>query len=81
MQNLLAGLWRGRGLTLLLATHFIEEAVFLGERILVLGGTPTRVRADIANPGCGRPESRFEESYFQTVKQVRRALSAEEGRT
>jgi NitT/TauT family transport system ATP-binding protein len=74
MQNFLAGLWRGRGLTLILATHFIEEAVFFGERILVLGGTPTRVAADIANPACGRPESRFEEKYFQTIKQVRRVL-------
>jgi NitT/TauT family transport system ATP-binding protein len=76
-QNLLAGLWRGRGLTMVLATHFIEEAVFLGERILVLGGTPTRVAEDIANPGASaQPESRFEESYFQTVKKVRRALEA-----
>ena len=76
MQNFLAGLWRGRGLTLVLATHFIEEAVFFGERILVLGGTPTRVAADIANPACGRPESRFEESYFKTINMVRRVLSA-----
>ena len=75
--NLLAALWQGRGLTLVLATHFIEEAVFLGERILVLGGTPTRVAADIANPAaCGKPESRFEENYFQTVKKVRRSLEA-----
>ena len=85
MQNFLAGLWRGRGLTLVLATHFIEEAVFFGERILVLGGTPTRVTADIANPICGRPESRFEDNYFQTVKLVRRVLAegapGGEGRT
>jgi len=74
MQNFLASLWRRRGLTLVLATHFIEEAVFFGERILVLGGTPTRVTADIANPVSGRPESRFEENYFQTIKLVRRTL-------
>ena len=74
LQNLLINIWRGRSLTCVLATHSIEEAVFLGGRILVMGGRPTRLVADLANPGFGRPEARFEPQYFELVSRVRHLL-------
>ncbi len=74
LQNLLAALWRQHGCTTVLVTHSIEEAVFLGRRILVLGGTPTRVVASLDNPDCGLPASRFAEQYFSLVKAVRESL-------
>ena len=74
LQNLLARLWRDKGLTVILATHSLEEAVFLGQRIVVLGGEPTAVAAELANPACGRPEFRTEEKYFQTLTAARRSL-------
>ena len=76
LQNLLLNIWRGRGLTCVLATHSIEEAVFLGGRILVLGGRPATVAADLENPGYGRPEARFEPQYFQLVSRVRHLLDS-----
>ena len=39
--------------TLLFVTHSVEEAVLLGDRILVLTRTPGRVRAVIDNPAAG----------------------------
>ncbi len=74
LQNLLAALWRQHGCTTVLVTHSIEEAVFLGRQILVLGGSPTRVAASLDNPGCGLPASRFTERYFSLVKAVRENL-------
>ena len=74
LQNLLLDIRRGRSLTCVLATHSIEEAAFLGGRILVMGGRPTRLAADLENPGFGRREYRFEPQYFELVSRVRHLL-------
>lgn len=37
------------GVTILLVTHDIDEAVYLSSRIVVLGGEPTTVRSEITN--------------------------------
>ncbi|WP_394428775.1 ABC transporter ATP-binding protein [Streptomyces sp. SGAir0957] len=47
LEDLVRGLWRGRGMTVLFVTHDIDEAVYLGERVLVLSGSPTVVRAEV----------------------------------
>ncbi|WP_105971274.1 ABC transporter ATP-binding protein [Streptomyces geranii] len=44
LEDLVRGLWRERGITILFVTHDIDEAVYLGERVLVLSGSPTVVR-------------------------------------
>ncbi|MFJ9039003.1 ABC transporter ATP-binding protein [Streptomyces sp. NPDC102406] len=48
LEDLARGLWRQRGMTVLFITHDIDEAVYLGERVLVLSASPTVVRADLA---------------------------------
>ncbi|MBI4307629.1 MAG: ABC transporter ATP-binding protein, partial [Chloroflexi bacterium] len=47
-----------RGLSTVLVTHDIPEAVFLGQWILVLPGEPGREPALIRNPGAGDPAYR-----------------------
>ncbi|WP_405659898.1 ABC transporter ATP-binding protein [Streptomyces sp. NBC_01166] len=47
MQDLLTQLWEQHRLTVLFVTHDIEEAVYLSDRVLVMGGTPGRIRRDI----------------------------------
>ena len=53
LQNILLGVWKKRGLTTVLVTHSIEEAVFLGQAIMVLGIRPGTVRAMIDNRRAG----------------------------
>ena len=78
LQNLLLEIWQRGDLTTVLVTHSIEEAVFLGRRILVLaGGRPTKVIADIPNPEVGSPGYRHTEKFFQRTSYVRTLL--EEG--
>ncbi len=47
MQELLMEIWSDLRTTVLFVTHDIEEAVFLGERILVMGVNPGQIKADI----------------------------------
>ena len=47
MQAELVQLWQRAGLTALLVTHDVEEALFLSERVLIFGPRPARIVADI----------------------------------
>ena len=43
LNDELLSLWRSTGKTILFVTHSIEEAVYLGQRIMVLGANPGRI--------------------------------------
>ncbi|MET9592640.1 ABC transporter ATP-binding protein [Streptomyces sp. NPDC006516] len=47
LEDLVRGLWQELGVTVLFVTHDIDEAVYLGQRVLVLSGAPTVVREQV----------------------------------
>ncbi|MGW0823211.1 ABC transporter ATP-binding protein [Streptomyces sp. NPDC002845] len=47
LEDLVRGLWRDRGITILFVTHDIDEAVYLGERVVVLSASPTVVQEQL----------------------------------
>ncbi|MEV7326173.1 ABC transporter ATP-binding protein [Streptomyces sp. NPDC093970] len=47
LEDLVRGLWRERGITVLFVTHDIDEAVYLGQRVVVLSASPTVVREQL----------------------------------
>jgi ABC-type nitrate/sulfonate/bicarbonate transport system ATPase subunit len=49
LEDELLNLWRRTGTTVVFITHNIEEAVYLGERILVLTNKPTKIKKEILN--------------------------------
>jgi ABC-type nitrate/sulfonate/bicarbonate transport system ATPase subunit len=74
LENLLIGLWKGLGLTMALSTHSVEEAVLLGDLIVVLGGSPTSVVASFENPLAGLPAAAGLPEAFRLRERVRGAL-------
>jgi len=48
MQGELTRLWQGRGFTVLMVTHDVEEALLLANRVIIFSDRPARVRADLA---------------------------------
>jgi NitT/TauT family transport system ATP-binding protein len=50
MQAYLLQIWKKVDVTILFITHDLEEAVYLSDRILVLGGSPGGIREFIENP-------------------------------
>ncbi|MFJ4835823.1 ABC transporter ATP-binding protein [Streptomyces sp. NPDC088747] len=47
LEDLVRSLWRTLGITTLFVTHDIDEAVYLGERVLVLSASPTHILDDV----------------------------------
>jgi nitrate/nitrite transport system ATP-binding protein len=48
MQEMLLGIWERDQKTVLFVTHDIEEAIFLGSRVIVISARPGRIKAEIA---------------------------------
>ncbi|WEH14264.1 ABC transporter ATP-binding protein [Streptomyces sp. VNUA24] len=80
LEDLVRGLWRERGITILFVTHDIDEAVYLGERVLVLSSSPTvvRERLDVDLPAerdqlHTRAAPRFAELRTRVYEQIQAA--------
>jgi NitT/TauT family transport system ATP-binding protein len=50
MQVFLRRIWEETGTTVVMVTHDVEEAVFLGRRVVVLACNPGRIAADLPVP-------------------------------
>jgi NitT/TauT family transport system ATP-binding protein len=50
LQEELVRIWEQSHVTVLFVTHSVDEAVFLGDRVVVLTPRPGRVRAEVAVP-------------------------------
>ena len=74
LQDVLLELWQRRGHTQVLVTHSIEEAVFLGRRVVVMTPRPGRVAAIVDNPGMGGAGYRDERGVLHAA--LRRSCAA-----
>jgi NitT/TauT family transport system ATP-binding protein len=47
LEDLTRALWRRHSVTILFVTHDIDEAIYLGQRVLILSAPPTVIREDL----------------------------------
>ena len=76
-QNIILKLWHKHGFTLVLVTHDVEEAVFLGQRIVIFSERPARVLETIPNPDMGEESYRQSQAFFERVREVRAHFQAQ----
>lgn len=57
LQDLVLRLAEQYGIALLLVTHDLDEAFYLSDRVLILGGSPSRIQRELAVP-LARPRDR-----------------------
>jgi NitT/TauT family transport system ATP-binding protein len=90
LEDLIRGVWQRFGVTLLFVTHDIDEAVYLGQRVIVLSSAPTRVADDLAidlpddrDQLSTRADPRFTELRGRVYAQIQkvRTPTPEETRT
>lgn len=75
IQNLILSLWKKHGFTLVLVTHDIEEAVFLGQRVAILTPRPALLLEVVPNPGVGEEAYRQSETFFEVARRIRGLLT------
>ncbi len=69
LQEELQGIWRVNQKTAVLVTHDIEEAIFLGTRVVLFSARPGRIKSDIAVPaGIDRPPEFRKSAIFGELR-------------
>jgi sulfonate transport system ATP-binding protein len=77
LQDVLLSIAAHHGTTLLLVTHDVKEAVYLSDRVLVLGARPGRINGEVAVP-LSRPRERRDPQLARLEGEVLNLLNATE---
>jgi ABC-type nitrate/sulfonate/bicarbonate transport system ATPase subunit len=75
LQRLTVELRQETGVTTVVVTHIIEEAAYLGQRILVLGRPPNTHARIVENPGAGDVAYRGQPAFWQKCAELRELLA------
>jgi NitT/TauT family transport system ATP-binding protein len=71
LQEELQAIWRRDRKTALFVTHDIDEAIYLGTRVLVFTARPGRIKADIKIPGVDRSSDfRKSDAYLRMRAEI-----------
>lgn len=76
LNNVLLEIWESTRKTVIFVTHSISEAVYLSDRIIVMGTKPGRVIADmkVELPRPRNEDSKLTPEFYSYVKELREML-------
>jgi NitT/TauT family transport system ATP-binding protein len=74
LQDTLLDFWKRKKAAIVLVTHSIEEAVFLGQKILIFSRSPGRILDVVDNNEMGDHNYRNIPLFYQRCSQVRKMI-------
>lgn len=74
IQNVFLHVWRKHSVSTILVTHHVEEAVYLGRKIVILSAAPGTVSKIIENPLFGVEGVRNRQEFFQLCIELRKMI-------
>ena len=75
MQQLLVSVWRQYQTTILFVTHDVDEALRLGDRIVLLSPRPAMVRSIVDIPNPRHPGAQFEPEFARRRYEILASMS------
>lgn len=78
LQEMFLELWNQNRVTTVFITHSVDEALYLGSRIVVFSRAPGRILEVLDNPCFQLDNLRFREEYYEMSKQLRKILMRDE---
>ena len=69
MQNFLLDVWEQRKMTVVFVTHSVDEAVYLGDRVMVLGKRPSRIM-ETFDVEISRPRDRANPALLEMRERI-----------
>jgi NitT/TauT family transport system ATP-binding protein len=74
MQELFLKIWQDHHVTTVFITHSVDEALYLGSKIVVFSDAPGRILGIYDNPCFQMDNLRNRDEYYQMSRQLRNLL-------
>ncbi|MFD3158339.1 ABC transporter ATP-binding protein [Haloimpatiens sp. FM7330] len=77
-QKIFLRVWKEHKVTSMLVTHDIKEAIYLGQKIIIMSSSPGKIEKIIENKLFGKSYSGFNESLEKMILEIKETLKGEE---
>lgn len=74
IQDLFLKIWKKSRTTAILVTHYVEEAVYLGQQIVVMSTRPGKISRIIDNPLFGLEGVRSKNEFYKLSSELRQQI-------
>jgi len=81
MQDVFRDLWEEAGITTMLVTHYVEEALYLGQQIVLMSGSPGTVAEVMENRWQGSRKWKTTTEFFAKSQELKEKIKAMGART
>lgn len=76
MQDVFRDLWEEAGITTMLVTHYVEEALYLGQQIVLMGNSPGTVTEVMENKWQGSRQWKTTTEFFAKSQELKEKIKA-----